>query len=224
MQVMSCRRGAPLMEAPNSAELSDRSPGRGARLPRSGAATARRRGRGFTLVELMITMAVALVLIMIAVPSFKTMTLSNKLTTTANDLVGAINVARMEAIKTNSNTQLCSDSSASNTTGTSDTLGNACNASTQVGAVYALIGGTTPTAQLVRAPVVGIVTPLQLSGSITALRYNGQGLAEAVGTTTPYTGLVADIYTSSISTDNHRCIRMTAGSIIVTSTSTGTCP
>jgi type IV fimbrial biogenesis protein FimT len=206
------------MEAPNSAELSDRSPGRGARLPRSGAATARRRGRGFTLVELMITMAVALVLIMIAVPSFKTMTLSNKLTTTANDLVGAINVARMEAIKTNSNTQLCSDSSANNT---SDTLGSACNTSTQVGAVYALINNT-PT--LVRTPVVGIVTPLQLSGSITALRYNGQGLAEAAGTTTPYNNTVADICTGSISSYNHRKITMVAGSIITTTSYSGACP
>ncbi|MHB1273752.1 MAG: GspH/FimT family pseudopilin [Rhodanobacter sp.] len=188
-------------------------------MPRSGPVGARRHGRGFTLVELMITMAVAVVLIMIAVPSFKNMTLSNKLTTAANDMVGAINVARMEAIKSNSFTQLCSNSASVNTTGTTDTLGNAC--STQAGAVYVLINGV---ATQVRAASVGIVTPLKLNGSITALRYSGQGLGQAVGTTTPYTGPVADIYTSSISSNNHRCIKMTAGSIIVTTSSTGACP
>jgi len=222
MQVLSCQRGAPLMEMPKCREMHHRSPG-GIDMPRSRLAAARRRGRGFTLVELMITMAVAVVLIMIAVPSFKTMTLSNKLTTAANDMVGAINVARMEAIKRNASSQLCSDSSASNSTGTTDTLGNACNTSTQPGAVYVLTGGTPATVQ-VRATVVGIVTPLKLNGSMKALRYSGQGLAQIVGTTTPYSGLVADICTSSISTDNHRKIYMTAGSILATTTTTGACP
>ncbi|MDE2154958.1 MAG: prepilin-type N-terminal cleavage/methylation domain-containing protein [Xanthomonadaceae bacterium] len=194
-----------------------RSPG-GSGMPRSGPVGTPRRGRGFTLVELMITMAVAVVLIMIAVPSFRSMTLSNKLTTAANDMVGAINIARMEAIKSNSNTQLCSDSSASNT---SNTLGNACNASPQAGAVYALTNGA---ATQVRAASVGITTPLKLNGSITALRFGGQGLGQAVGTTTPYTGTVADICTGSISTGNHRLIQMTAGSIVAVTTTTGSCP
>lgn len=175
--------------------------------------------RGFTLVELMITMTVALVLIMIAVPSFKNLMLSSKLTTTANDVVGAINLARMEAIKRNASTQLCSDSASNNTT---DTLGAACG--TQAGAVYALAGGTTPTADPVQAAIAGIVTPLKLNGAMTALRFGGQGLGQVVGTSTPYTGLVADICTSTISSNNHRLINMTAGSILATTTSSGTCP
>jgi len=220
MQVLSCQRDAPLMEMPKCREMHRRSPG-GTDMPRLGLAAARRHRRGFTLVELMITMAVAVVLIMIAVPSFKTMTLSNKLTTVANDMVGAINVARMEAIKRNASSQLCSDSSASNSTGTTDTLGNACNSSTQPGAVYALINGApTP----VRAAVAGIVMPLKLNGSMAALRFSGNGLGYGVGTTTPFDNTVADICTSSISTDNHRVIKMHSGSIIVTSTSSGACP
>ncbi|TAM60876.1 MAG: prepilin-type N-terminal cleavage/methylation domain-containing protein [Rhodanobacter sp.] len=217
MQVLSCRRGAPLMEMPEYRETHHRSPG-GIDMPRPRPVGAPRDGRGFTLVELMITMAVAVVLIMIAVPSFRTMTLSNKLTTVANDMVGAINVARMEAIKSNSFTQLCSDSSANNT---SDPLGNACNTSPQPGAVYALINGApTP----VRAPVAGIVMPLKFNGSMAALRFSGNGLGYGVGTTTPFDNTVADICTSSISADNHRVIKMHSGSIIVTSTSSGACP
>ena len=52
------------------------------------------RSRGFTLIELMVTIAVAAILLALAVPSFKTLTVSHALTTTANDIVGALNLAR----------------------------------------------------------------------------------------------------------------------------------
>ncbi|GGY23319.1 hypothetical protein GCM10008098_15950 [Rhodanobacter panaciterrae] len=183
----------------------------------------RRHVRGFTLVELMITVTIAVVLIMIAVPSFKTIMLSNKLTTTSNDLVLAINSARMEAVKRNASTQLCSNSASVNT---SDTLGTRCG--TQTGAVYVLLGGSPASAATVLAGTPGIATPIQLKGNVQALRFNGQGLAYAVGSTTPYDssslGAVADICTSQMSTNNHRKIMMTAGSILATAQSSGACP
>jgi type IV fimbrial biogenesis protein FimT len=123
----------------------------------------------------------------------------------------------MEAVKRNGNTTFCSDSSATNT---SDTLGSACG--TEAGAVYAVTSGTATTQ--VRAGVVGIATPLKLNGSMTALRFTGAGLAEAVGSTSPYAGTVADICTSALSANNHRVVTMATGSIIVTTISTGTCP
>jgi type IV fimbrial biogenesis protein FimT len=171
----------------------------------------RRHAFGFTLVELMITVTIAVVLIMIAVPSFKTIILSNKLTTTSNDLVLAINAARMEAVKRNAKTQLCSNSASVNT---SDTLGSACT--TQTGAVYVLVGGSPATAATVLAGITGIATPIQLSGNVQALRFNGQGLAYAATATTPYNGTVADICTSQMSSNNHRKITMAAGSILAT--------
>lgn len=178
------------------------------------------------MVELMITVTIAVLLIMIAVPSFKTIILSNKLTTTANDLVLAINSARMEAVKRNTNTQLCSNSASVNTTGTTDTLGNACT--TQTGAVYLLVGGAIPSATPVLASTPGIATPIQLKGNVQALRFNGLGLAYSVGSTTPYdsssSGAVADICTSQMSINNHRQIRMAAGSILATTTTSGACP
>ncbi|HWX67142.1 MAG TPA: GspH/FimT family pseudopilin [Rhodanobacter sp.] len=169
----------------------------------------------------MITVAIAVVLIMIAVPSFKTITLSNKLTTTANDLVGAINSARMEAVKRNTSTQVCSNSSSANT---SDTLGGACTDSSGVvetGAVYVL---TTPQPTQVLAGTPGITTPLQLNGDMTALRFTSQGLGQQAGTSTPYSNTVVDICTSQMSTNNHRVITMTAGSILATTTTSGACP
>lgn len=184
--------------------------------PSSGRCLGRRRDRGFTLVELMITLMIALVLIMIAVPSFRTMTFSNKLTTTANDMVGALNLARVESVKRNANVQFCSNLAASNTT---DTLGTACG--TQAGAVFAMEGTA---ATQVGTSTVGLVDPLQLKGNVAAIRFGGQGLGYAVGSTGPYTGLVADICTSGMSSNNHRQINMTAGSIIVTTTTSGACP
>lgn len=57
-----------------------------------------RRAHGFTLVELMVTLAVAAIVMTMAVPSFTEMTQNNRLTTQANQLVAALNLARSEAI------------------------------------------------------------------------------------------------------------------------------
>jgi len=216
MQVLSRQRGVSLIGARRPKNAGDRSPECG-----SVRVAARRGERGFTLVELMITMAVALVLIMIAVPSFKSLTLSNKLNTAANDIVNAIHVARMEAVKRNANTQLCSNSASVNT---SDTLGGACtdaNGVVQTGAVYAMAGASP---SQVLTGTVGITGAVQLSGNVKAIRFGGQGLGQAVGTTSPYSGTVADICTSQMSTNNHRVITMTAGSILVSTPSSGACP
>lgn len=169
----------------------------------------------------MITLAIAAVLAMIAVPSFRRLMLSNRLNTSANALVGAINLARMDAIKLDALVQFCGSTSATNT---SDALGTACG--TDAGAVYALPQSAT-TAGEERASPPGISAPLQISSAgVAAVRFSGQGLGYAPGGSpgTPFVGRIATICTAQLGSDNQRIISMTAGSIVATASSTGTCP
>ena len=63
--------------------------------------------RGFTLIELIVTMVVAGVLLAVAIPSFTEMIKNNRLATSANSFVTAANIARSEAIKRGVRVTVC---------------------------------------------------------------------------------------------------------------------
>jgi len=153
---------------------------------------------GFTLIELMITITVAAILLGIAIPSFNYLTVSSKLTTTANDLVTAIGVARSEAIKRNAVIDLNSDGSVSITT-------------------------AAPAATTIVRAAVPVQTPVIVYGSAKALEVTPMGILRVTGTTVGYSGLVADINSSNISSNNHRCVYLVTGTAVSSCTDSTTC-
>lgn len=62
---------------------------------------------GLTLIELMVAMAIAIVVLAIGVPSFVGMMSTNQAAGYANDLVGAIRLARSEAVKRADSVTIC---------------------------------------------------------------------------------------------------------------------
>ena len=62
---------------------------------------------GFTLVELLVSMAVMAILLTLAVPAFSEAMVSSRLTSVANSFLSHLYLARSEAIKRNGRAVLC---------------------------------------------------------------------------------------------------------------------
>lgn len=115
--------------------------------------------RGFTIVELMVTLAVLAIVLTLAVPSFNTLIQNNRMTTRANDVVTALNLARSEAIKRGANATVTA------------TGGNWNNGWTVAA------GGTD---LRVFPAVAGTTT---ITGSVAAITYRGSGMAGSLTVT-----------------------------------------
>ncbi len=79
----------------------------------------RHRNSGFTLVELMVTLAVAAIVVAIVVPNFENAVNNNRLYTNSNDFLAVLALARSEAVKQRAAVTLCVSSN-----------GSSCNVST----------------------------------------------------------------------------------------------
>lgn len=73
-----------------------------------------RHSRGFTLIELMITIVILAILISLAVPSFNSVIQGNRTLTLNDELSTAIQLARSEALKRRKNVIICRSNAAGN--------------------------------------------------------------------------------------------------------------
>jgi type IV fimbrial biogenesis protein FimT len=73
---------------------------------------------GFTIIELMIVVALAAVLLTIGIPGFQEMVQDNRRASATVEMISAIQIARSEAVKLNAPMTLCPSSDGSSCSGT----------------------------------------------------------------------------------------------------------
>lgn len=73
--------------------------------------------RGFTLLELMVTIAVLAVIVAIALPNMRDFIVGNRLSSNVNGFIGLINYARSEAVARNQDVIVCPQAAGATTCG-----------------------------------------------------------------------------------------------------------
>jgi type IV fimbrial biogenesis protein FimT len=122
--------------------------------------------KGFTLIELLVTIAVAAILMALAVPSFQTMVMNNRLTAQAGALNTALNYARNTALSQAIPVAVCPVGTSGSTT---------CGASWAAGwMVVSNPAGTATLLQSQQAPSSGSAV---LSSPVTSVLFGPRGLA-----------------------------------------------
>lgn len=88
------------------------------------ARTPTARNKGFTLIELMVTVAIIAILAMLAAPSFRDMIVKNSFSSVGNEFSGSIMRARSEAVNRNSCVTMCMSSTSQDESPTCSTADN----------------------------------------------------------------------------------------------------
>ncbi|SEQ85871.1 type IV fimbrial biogenesis protein FimT [Azotobacter beijerinckii] len=166
-----------------------------------------RRLHGFTLVELMVALAVLAILLGVAIPSFSDVTLSSKLRSLANELVASATLGRSEAIKRNAVVTLCASSD-----------GSTCTGSWYEGWIVRASDGTVLHAQAAAPSGYRITAIAPDTTSITSIAFQPTGLGATTASLT--------VCRSSPSAGNQeRVVEISlTGRTSVKSTTTGECP
>ena len=171
---------------------------------------------GFTLLELVTTMAIVAILMVIGVPSFKYITNSDRSTSQINNLLGDLQFARAEAIRTGQPVSLCF---------TND--GSTCATAPATNAgwlVFKDVAGTgvynstlTPATLLkVQVPIATGQNQLTMDNGVIAVKFNRDGFASALPTATAVTFTLHDATATAAYT---RCLSLSIVGAMQTSKS-----
>ncbi|MEN1956336.1 GspH/FimT family pseudopilin [Luteimonas changyuni] len=170
-----------------------------------------KRAAGISLLELVITVAVAGILLAIAMPSFTGVINNNRLTSSSNTLVTAMHYARSEAVRRNGRVIVCPSAD-----------GATCSASGNWQDWITLATSSTGDEVLRNH---GVEAPVQMSSTIQRVSFRADGLArDAAG------NLLAGNFIACIPTnrpvENQRVIAVASGSRFSTDSAdgSGACP
>jgi type IV fimbrial biogenesis protein FimT len=158
--------------------------------------------RGFTLLELMVTVCVAAILSAVALPAFHAFILNDRDIAQINSLVASLNYARSEAVKQNltSGIVVCPSGDGLSCNGTLAWSGGwivwNANAAAQNGrrvlqAVPAMTGGTTLTATGAAAAGITFQSTGMVNGPLAIVVCDSRGAASALDVEVNATGRVA---------------------------------
>jgi len=168
-----------------------------------------KRSAGFTLLELMTAVGISAILLAIAVPAFRNITVNSQLTAQVNDLVSALNVARSEAIKRNGTITFCRAPLATSTA-CATSAGDWANWIVRTSGGTVLRRGTVATDS-----AIAVVSDLDTD----TMTFSSDGLARTGGALV--TLKTIRVSTTKLSRDNLRCITVGGGSRISTKPQTG---
>jgi type IV fimbrial biogenesis protein FimT len=135
--------------------------------------------RGFTLLELLVTLAVAGVLFSIAIPNFRTTVQDSRLITETNSMVGMFALARSKAITLGGSTVVgvCPGTVATNNTVTCTSGGSSGWEFVVFSASYASSGCFTGTKTAIRVyPAPPSTVSINVNPSTTSVSYLASGL------------------------------------------------
>jgi type IV fimbrial biogenesis protein FimT len=173
-----------------------------------------KRQRGFSLIELMLTLVIAATLMGVAVPAFRGVVNSNRVIAQSNDIVAALNLARSEAITRNTNIKLCGAATATSTT---------CS-TTSPWVAWVVLNGST----LVRGgDINSYSSTLKVTSSgltNASVTYSSDGLARTNGVLLGTSQYIQVCTTFTKLDKNVYRVAPGVGSRIVTTTSKGSCP
>ncbi|MGD9591936.1 MAG: GspH/FimT family pseudopilin [Candidatus Berkiella sp.] len=139
--------------------------------------------RGFTLVELMVTIAVLTVVMLLAIPDFTSMIRNNSIASMNNNLLAALNFARSEAVKRAVPVSVCA---------TQDANFTACGSNWSLGwMIFVNPTGGTTLSNTSTAPLLKVEKITDQSATITTSPNVGIATYTSTGFPTSNTGNVS---------------------------------